>query len=235
MNLVSRLSHPSPIDAKKPASQKSPDPPFSLTREQALSLFAQLDELDSTIANAQAVEVSIQDLMAEDVLFAAVEHFGDRMSCLDPEYYRAPNDLWINIDFTDRGWDRHNIWENARARLEKPDGRLVLVTQVDRAVPEAAGLELIEDGHLELGQERFGFSSGASYSGLSLSRDSSWILRSPATLSQALSREKSTFAESSSATNIVPSEPRRILHRGFSHCLGREMRPDFRFGSSGHV
>jgi len=75
------------------------------------------------------------------------------MSCLDPEYYRAPNDLWVNIDFSDGCWERHNFWENARARLQKVDGRLVLVTQPDRAVPDAAGLELIDDAFLELNSE----------------------------------------------------------------------------------
>jgi len=151
--LVFRLSNPVSVEEVIPKSPQSTAPLFSLSREQSLSLFAQLDEMDSTISDAQAVEVSIQDLMAEDVLFAAVKHFGDRMSCLDPEYYRAPNDLWINIDFTDRCWDRQNIWENARSRLQKPDGRLVLVTQVDRAVPEDAGLELIDDAFLELNSE----------------------------------------------------------------------------------
>jgi len=85
------------------------------------------------------------------VLLAAVEHFGERMSCLDPEYYRAPNDLWVNIDFSDGCWERHNFWENARARLQKPDGRLVAVTHFDGAVPDASGFELIEDAKLELG------------------------------------------------------------------------------------
>ena len=53
---------------------------------------------------AGAVEVSFQDVRAEPLLLAARRHFGGRLAAAGPSY-RAPNDLWVHVDFT-AAWDR---------------------------------------------------------------------------------------------------------------------------------
>jgi SAM-dependent methyltransferase len=92
---------------------------------------------------AQAVEVSIQDARAEELLLAAQRHFGARMSSSGP-VYRSPNDLWIHLDFTE-AWSRPILLENAAARLA-PGGRFLLVTSPGAEGPARhPRLELLED------------------------------------------------------------------------------------------
>lgn len=77
------------------------------------------------LAHSRAVDVSIQDVAAEDLLFAAHRYFGGRMAGAGIEY-RAPNDLWLHVDFTaDR--TRPILLDNAAARLAR-GGYFVLVT-----------------------------------------------------------------------------------------------------------
>ncbi|HBL26098.1 MAG TPA: hypothetical protein DD490_04600 [Acidobacteria bacterium] len=92
---------------------------------------------------AGAVEVSFQDVRAEPLLLAARRHFGGRLAAAGPSY-RAPNDLWVHVDFT-AAWNRPILLDNAAARLA-PEGRFVLVTApATGALPEHPGLVLEED------------------------------------------------------------------------------------------
>lgn len=92
----------------------------------APALTALLTALEAGLPErAEAVEVSIQDARAEELLLAAQRHFGPRMSSSGP-VYRSPNDLWIHLDFT-AAWSRPILLENAAARLA-PGGRFLLIT-----------------------------------------------------------------------------------------------------------
>jgi hypothetical protein len=139
--LAVRLAAEADREVERAPRRQPAQPRCDLTRNQLLRLFARLEAMDPAITNAASVEVSVRDVTAEEVVFAAVEHFGDRMSCLAPERYRTPNDLWIHFDFTHH-WRRPNLWESARARLEKPRGRLALVTRADHEAPQVPWLEL---------------------------------------------------------------------------------------------
>jgi glycosyltransferase involved in cell wall biosynthesis len=95
-----------------------------------------------------AVEVSLQDVRAEDLLLAARRHFGGRLSSSGPEY-RSPNDLWIHVDFS-AWWNRPLLLENAAARLA-PGGRFVLVTATAAGEPPRhLGLRIEEDRAVSL-------------------------------------------------------------------------------------
>ncbi len=95
-----------------------------------------------------AVEVSIQDVRAEDLLLAARRHFGGRLSSSGPEY-RSPNDLWVHVDFTAQ-WNRPLLLQNAAARLS-PGGRFLLVTAAAAGdPPRHPDLKLLDDRPLPL-------------------------------------------------------------------------------------
>lgn len=96
---------------------------------------------------AGSVEVSIQDLRAEDLLLAARRHFGGRLSASG---YRGTDDLWLHVDFT-ADWNRPLLLENAVSRLT-PGGRFLLVTAAAAAgdPPRQPGLALEEDRQLPL-------------------------------------------------------------------------------------
>ena len=97
----------------------------------------------------QAVEVSIQDVRAEDLLLAARRHFGGRLSSSGSQY-RGPNDLWLHVDFT-ASWNRPLLLENAAARLS-PGGRFLLVTAAATGEPQRhPDLRLMDDRSLPLG------------------------------------------------------------------------------------
>jgi hypothetical protein len=114
-----------------------------LTPRDFALLLAQLEEGVPAGERAGAVEVSLQDIRAESLLWAARRHFGGRLSSSGPSY-RGPNDLWIHVDFT-ADWSRPLLLENAAARLE-PSGRFVLVTApATGEVPRHVGLVLAED------------------------------------------------------------------------------------------
>lgn len=103
------------------AAEEEPRPPVPLSPGTLTDLLRQLDGE----RRAGAVEVSIQDARAEDLLLAAQRWFGARMSSSGP-VYRSPNDLWIHVDFTP-DWRRPILLANAAARLG-PEGRFLLVT-----------------------------------------------------------------------------------------------------------
>lgn len=67
------------------------------------------------LAHDQAIEVSFQDVAAEELLFIAYRYFGSRLAAADVTY-RSPNDAWIHFDFT-RDRLRTILLENAAARL----------------------------------------------------------------------------------------------------------------------
>lgn len=119
-----------------------------LTPRDLAELLVLLEEETPAGERAGAVEVSIQDVRAEDLLLAARRHFGGRLSSSGPSY-RGPNDLWIHVDFTSR-WDRPDLQENAAARLA-PGGLFLLVTAVSTAAaPAHARLVLEEDREVPL-------------------------------------------------------------------------------------
>ena len=122
-----------------------------LTPRDLAELLVLVEEETPVGERAGAVEVSLQDVRAEDLLLAARRHFGGRLSSSGPSY-RGPNDLWIHVDFTAQ-WDRPDLPENAAARLA-PGGLFLLVTatgtgeapahprlvlEEDRQVPLSAG------------------------------------------------------------------------------------------------
>jgi len=96
-----------------------------LTPRDVADLLLQLEADVPPESRPGAVEVSLQDARAEDLLLAARRHFGGRMSSAGPRY-RAPNDLWVHVDFT-ADWSRPVLLENAAARLQ-PGGRFLLIT-----------------------------------------------------------------------------------------------------------
>jgi SAM-dependent methyltransferase len=119
-----------------------------LTPRDFAELLTLLEEDAPAGERAGAVEVSIQDVRAEDLLLAARRHFGGRLSSSGPSY-RGPNDLWIHVDFTSR-WDRPDLPENAAARLA-PGGLFLLITAVSAAAaPTHARLVLEEDREVSL-------------------------------------------------------------------------------------
>jgi SAM-dependent methyltransferase len=119
-----------------------------LTPRDFAELLTLLEEDAPVGERAGAVEVSIQDVRAEDLLLAARRHFGGRLSSSGPSY-RGPNDLWIHVDFTSR-WDRPDLPENAAARLA-PGGLFLLITATSSAeAPTHARLVLEEDREVAL-------------------------------------------------------------------------------------
>jgi SAM-dependent methyltransferase len=119
-----------------------------LTPRDFAELLTLLEEDAPVGERAGAVEVSIQDVRAEDLLLAARRHFGGRLSSSGPSY-RGPNDLWIHVDFTSR-WDRPDLPENAAARLA-PGGLFLLITAASSAeAPTHARLVLEEDREVSL-------------------------------------------------------------------------------------
>lgn len=106
-------------------------------------ILAGLDKDVPSGERPSSVEVSLQDVRAEDLLLAARRHFGGRLSSSGPEY-RSPNDLWIHVDFS-AWWNRPLLLENAAARLA-PGGRFVLVTATAAGEPPRhPGLRIEED------------------------------------------------------------------------------------------
>lgn len=119
-----------------------------LTPRDLAELLVLLEEETPAGERAGAVEVSIQDVRAEDLLLAARRHFGGRLSSSGPSY-RGPNDLWIHVDFSAR-WDRPDLPENAAARLA-PGGLFLLVTATSTAAaPAHPRLVLEEDREIPL-------------------------------------------------------------------------------------
>lgn len=134
------------------AALGAPSPPaLPLTPRDLAELLASLERDTPAGERSAAVEISFQDLRADDLLLAARRHFGGRLSSSGPSY-RAPNDLWIHADFTSH-WSRATLLENAAARLAS-GGRFLLVTapaagepprheslilEEDREIPLAGG------------------------------------------------------------------------------------------------
>lgn len=101
-----------------------------------LAVLAALEAAWPQLATAQAVEVSFQSARDEDLLQAASEHFGNRLSAVGSAYsYREPNDAWIHFDASPyRG--RANLLENAAGRLSEGD-LFALVTTAPAERPGA--------------------------------------------------------------------------------------------------
>lgn len=119
-----------------------------LTPRDVAEILADLEKGTPEGERPGAVEISLQDARAENLLLAARRYFGGRLSSSGAAY-RGPNDLWIHIDFTAR-WNRPILLENAEARLA-PGGRFVLVTApAAGALPAHPGLALVEDRELAL-------------------------------------------------------------------------------------
>src|SRR6266545_3216323 len=125
------------------AETSGPASSIPLTPRDVAELLVQLEAGVPPESRPGAVEVSLQDARAEDLLLAARRHFGGRMSSAGPRY-RAPNDLWVHIDFT-ADWSRPVLLENAAARLQ-PGGRFLLVTATGHGeAPQHPQLALEDD------------------------------------------------------------------------------------------
>jgi SAM-dependent methyltransferase len=112
-----------------------------LTKAELLDLFRALERETPDLAQAAAVELSIQDGMAEDILLEGASYFNERMSSAGTTY-RVPNDVCYHIDFTDE-WNRSKLFESAVSRLQ-PGGKFVIVTLPDHdSSVNADGLEQI--------------------------------------------------------------------------------------------
>jgi hypothetical protein len=96
-----------------------------LTPRDFAELLAALDRDAPLGEAAQVVEVSLQDVRAEDLLLVARRHFGGRLASSG---LRDPGllGLWIHVDFTAH-WSRPILLDNASSRLA-PGGRLLLIT-----------------------------------------------------------------------------------------------------------
>ncbi|HEU5098082.1 MAG TPA: hypothetical protein VFU22_03490, partial [Roseiflexaceae bacterium] len=100
------------------------------------------------LAQHSAIELSIQDHLAEATLASGAAYFGKRMSS-SGESYRVPNDAWYHIDFTPN-WNRDVLFESAVTRLA-PGGHLIIVTLPEQTDPgDRSSLELIADRQLSL-------------------------------------------------------------------------------------
>jgi hypothetical protein len=95
-------------------------------------VLAELDERVPGLRKASAVEVSIEDSRAEDLLFEANRYFGPRMSS-SRSLYQAPNDAWIHVNMAPDAF-RPVLFQNAAARLT-PGGLLILV--VGKTFPDS--------------------------------------------------------------------------------------------------
>jgi hypothetical protein len=117
-----------------------------------LQIIQQLEQESSDLAQANAVDLSIQNADAENVLAEVSRHFGDRLSS-KPATYRLPNDLWYHIDFTPN-WNRKVLFENAPNKLVH-GGHFVLISDADVAErPETTSLELVFDRIFAIGERR---------------------------------------------------------------------------------
>jgi hypothetical protein len=119
-----------------------------LTKAELLDLFRALERETPDLAQAAAVELSIQDGMAEDILLEGASYFNERMSSAGT-VYRVPNDVCYHIDFTDE-WNRPKLFESAVSRLQ-PGGKFVIVTLPDHdSSVNVDGLEQIVNRILTL-------------------------------------------------------------------------------------
>jgi glycosyltransferase involved in cell wall biosynthesis/SAM-dependent methyltransferase len=127
-------------------------PAFPFTGGELAQLIGDLESEVDELRNAHSIDVSIQHISAESQLLAIAAHFGNRLSSTD-EIYRAPNDVWYHIDFTE-SWNRPELLVNANSKLG-PGGILVLVTDAtfDDKV-SGQGLTLTLDRHFEIGPSR---------------------------------------------------------------------------------
>jgi SAM-dependent methyltransferase len=100
-------------------------------------------------AGAAAVELSLQDGYAEDLVLVGHRHFGARLSGAG-DTYRFPNDLVVHVDFT-AAWNRPSLLADVEDRLGI-GGSLFLLTATHSGQPSATeGLTLVRDERLELG------------------------------------------------------------------------------------
>jgi glycosyltransferase involved in cell wall biosynthesis/SAM-dependent methyltransferase len=96
-----------------------------LSGGELIHLIETLEREIPELAKHTAIELSIQDNLAEETLANGAAHFGRRLSSAG-ETYRVPNDAWYHIDFTPH-WNRKVLFESAATRLAR-DGHLIIVT-----------------------------------------------------------------------------------------------------------
>ena len=124
----------------------------SITGAELVELLRTLEQASAKLAQSVAIELSIQDGMAEDSLMAGATYFGERMSSAGATY-RVPNDACYHIDLTNE-WSRQGLLASAVSRLQD-DGIFVIVTAPEYDTPGSIQqLELIEDRMLTLGSGR---------------------------------------------------------------------------------
>ncbi len=107
------------------AVDPQPSDDLTLSAEDLRHILANLELALPELGEKSAVEVSVQ-AAREDLIVASAEYFGDRLSAAAP-VYRAPNDAWIHLDFSDRA-GRRALFESARNRLAH-DGYFVVVSR----------------------------------------------------------------------------------------------------------
>lgn len=117
-----------------------------------IELIQTLEQASPELAQAAAVELSIQDGMAEDTLIEGAAYFGERMSSAG-ESYRVPNDACYHIDLTN-DWARQGLLASAVSRLQS-GGTLAIVTAPENDSPSSMEqLEPIDDRMITLASGR---------------------------------------------------------------------------------
>jgi SAM-dependent methyltransferase len=128
------------------------DVSFDFTAAEVIELIYQLEQMIAELRQATAVDISIQNAAAEDVLAEVSKYFDDRLSA-KPAVYRLPNDAWYHFDFTPN-WNREGLLKNAARKLVR-GGIFGLITHADATeVSTVEELEPIYDGVLSVGEKR---------------------------------------------------------------------------------
>jgi len=123
-----------------------------LTGEELINLIQILEHQFAPLAQANAIELSIQDEQAEPVLVAVTSYLGQRMASAGFTY-RMPNDAWYHVDFTSV-WSRSVLFKSANARLT-PGGFFALITTPKHTdVPNGEGLHQVSDTNIVLSTQK---------------------------------------------------------------------------------
>ena len=128
----------------RPSQSESP-----VSGEELVRLIREIENDLPDLSQCQSVDIVVQGEAVEEALVAGATYFGNRLASKGPTY-RAPNDAWYHVDFTN-DWNHAGIFESAAARLST-GGFLVMVTHPEHADEEThEGLELVGDRTLEFG------------------------------------------------------------------------------------
>ena len=129
-----------------------PQHALPLMGEELIGLIQMLEHQFVQLAQANAIEFSIQDEQAEPILVEVASFLGQRMASAGFTY-RMPNDAWYHVDFTSV-WNRPVLFKSANARLV-PGGFFVLITtSTHTEVPNSEGLHQVADTNIILDTQK---------------------------------------------------------------------------------